>query len=366
MSINANAAAAATSLRLLGEPRRPALLPLAVDDGADADAADATEHHANAALKSIEMADDMAAIAAQFRSRRELEKKTTATAEGLDRVLDEQVDAKVLKLQQASAVREPSMRSLLAQARSLFPDESDLFLVLAELGRRGQLSRVQRERIGLLQQQVAHEANQRDLRGGIHCALKAKLFGTTLSVKASLLRQSYRRFLTASRDPVDHYEDWIAAYGYQARHTVLEFIQQSLACDIRASDPSCSLAEFGNLLGQMNSLRLMRSADIEFVGGLSARHLVNNAEPEAYWILGLCALLHPQNDPVGVLVALMQEGEVGTASARTQWLNAVRAACKRLPEGLRSDGALDALLVTLDDMATAYHAAERPTPGQPC
>ena len=80
--------------------------------------------------KLVDMADDMANVATQFRNRREFEKKTNTSTENFDGVLDENAAKKAQKLIAISAVLETTVDQLLVQARSLFPDDSDLFLVL--------------------------------------------------------------------------------------------------------------------------------------------------------------------------------------------------------------------------------------------
>jgi type III secretion system YopN/LcrE/InvE/MxiC family regulator len=298
--------------------------------------------------KYVDMADDMASVATQFRNRREFDKKGAVADENFDRVLEEDVYPKGKRLATISAVQNVSLDRLMSQARSLFPDDSDLFLVLKELLKRKKLSQIQRNTLTAMLETVTREANPRELRAGINCALKARLFGVSLGLKASRLRQTYRRFLESDRTPLDEYEDWIACYGYQARHIVTDFVQESLVIDIRAEDPSCSLMEFGNLLVYMRKLQILRTADREFIMALLKRKQFSinmdcrsdeerELQKEKSWLLLLFGLIRDDLDPEDLLCEAIAQFHLTTHMARSVWLNAVRAAYKKLPPELFSE-----------------------------
>jgi type III secretion protein W len=229
-------------------------------------------------------------------------------------------------------VQDSSIDTLLARARSLFPDDSDLVLVLRELLRRKQLSAIQRRRLEQLLEKVVSQADPKHLKAGLNCALKARLFGAALGLQPQLLRQTYRRFLCSDGRAIDDYQDWIASYGYRVRHQVLAFVEESLGCDIRAEDPSCSHVEFGYLLEHMRKLHQLRTVDREFVGGLMARRLVPpREEQEADWLLLLCALVARGAEPEEVVREALDACLLETHAQRSTWLDGVRSACKRLP-----------------------------------
>lgn len=323
--------------RVPAEARQKESLKNAGDGMAQPADLDSADDGTPAALqqKLADMADDMASVATQFRNRREFDKTNAASSESFEHVLDEDAGPKAQRLMQVLAVQHLSMETLLAQARSLFPDDSDLVLVLRELLKRTRLADVQRRRLERLLDTVVREADPKMLRAGINSALKARLFGAALGLQASLLRQSYRRFLSSGGGPLENYEEWIAGYGYKARHLVLEFIEESLGADIRAQDPSCSHPEFGDLLGRMRRLHLLRTADREFVMALLARRLTPPYEQEeADWLLLLCALLGRQTPAEQSLRQALDACLLPTHAARSTWLNAVRGACKRLPPEL--------------------------------
>jgi len=323
--------------RMMAETRQKESLKAASDGMADPSGVDNTDDGTPAALqqKLADMADDMASVATQFRNRRDLEKKGAASGENFERVLEEDAGPKAQKLVEVLAVQHLSLDVLLAQARGLFPDDSDLFLVLRELLKRKQLGRIQRSRLEQLLDKVTRDADPKMLRGGINCALKARLFGAALGLQASLLRQSYRRFLESNGRPLDDYEDWISSYGYKARHPVLDFLEESLASDIRAEDPSCGHLEFSYLLGNMRKLHLLRTADREFISSLLTRKLTPpRDEEEADWLLLLCTLLGRQVPAEQVLRQALGASLLTTHADRSAWIGAVRGACKRLPPEL--------------------------------
>lgn len=330
------AGSAIVAARVLAETRQKESVRAASDGMAQADNVENPDDSTPAALqqKLADMADDMASVATQFRNRREFEKKG-ASSEGFERILDEEAAPKAQKLVEVLAVQNLSMDALLAQARSLFPDDSDLFLVLRELLKRKRLANIQRRRLESLLETVTRQANPKMLKGGINCALKARLFGAALGLQASLLRQTYRRFLESERKPLDDYEDWIASYGYKVRHLVLEFVEESLGTDIRAEDPSCDHLEFSYLLAHMRKLHLLRTADREFVMSLLARKLTPSyAQEEADWLLLLCGLVGRRMPADQLLQQALGACLLPTHAERSTWLNAVRSAYKRLPPEL--------------------------------
>src|SRR5450830_1203442 len=360
------AGSAIVAARVLAETRQNESVKAASDGMTQADNVENAEDGTPAALqqKLADMADDMASVATQFRNRREFEKKG-ASSEGFERVLDEEAAPKAQKLVEVLAVQNLSMDALLAQARSLFPDDSDLFLVLREL--------LQRRRLEGLLETVTRQANPKMLKGGINCALKARLFGAVLGLQASLLRQTYRRFLESERKPLDDYEDWIASYGYKVRHLVLEFVEESLGTDIRAEDPSCDHLEFSYLLAHMRKLHLLRTADREFVMSLLARKLTPSyAQEEADWLLLLCGLVGRRTPADQLLPQALGACLLLTHAERSTWLNAVRSAYKRLPPELfatageslaGADAAADtantaAVIAVFDQLIDHSYAAE--------
>eukprot|EP01042_Synura_sphagnicola_P018251 gene18251-23075_t len=207
------------------------------------------------------------------------------------------------------------------------------------------------------------------LKGGVNCALKARLFSKPLEVKAALLRQTYRRFLESDGSAIDEYEAWIASYGYKLRHLVLDFVEESLGIDIRSENPSCDHLEFSYLLAHMRRLHLLRSADRDFVFALLGNNLVPSyADEEADWLLLLFALLQRQSSPRSLLQGMLGACLLPTHVQRSIWLNAVRRAYKRLPSALlersaesddeKNNKEIDEIVVMLDQLIDESYAAE--------
>jgi len=324
--------------RMQAETRRQESVKAASDSVSQAADVDSNDDATPAALqqKLADMADDMASVATQFRNRREFEKKANANAENFDGVLEEDAEPKAKKLIEVTAVQQPKLDFLMAQARNLFPDDSDLVLVLRELLKREKLSVIQRKQLESVLQTVTQEADPKMLKAGINCALKARLFGSHLGVNAMLLRQTYRRFLENDGSPLEDYEEWISSYGHKSRHIVLEFVEQSLGIDIRSEDPSCNHLEFSYLLAHMRKLILLRTADRDFVFSLLEKKLVPPyVEEESDWLLLFFSLLKKQLSYRQLLLATLNACLLPTKAQRSAWLNAVRSAYKRLPRVLQ-------------------------------
>ncbi|WP_233702175.1 type III secretion system gatekeeper subunit SctW [Iodobacter ciconiae] len=299
---------------------------------------EADNNPADQVQRFADFTDEMTALASQFRSRRELEAKKKGLGESFERVLDEDVLPKVAQIVEIAEV-EKSPEELFRQAQSLFPDESDLALVLREILRRKQMQEIVRKRLQALLTQLEEQTEPKRLKGGINCALKARLFGKTLELSPALLRASYRQFLEHDGGAADVYQDWISSYGYQRRALVLDFMEGALLSDMDAQDPSCSQLEFGNLLGRLGQLKLLRSSDVIFISRLLASPAVNNInDSESAWLLFMLSLFQePQqidrllSDAVGESVLLHRHAQ------RSALLQVLYQACKALPVVLFSD-----------------------------
>lgn len=219
----------------------------------------------------VQISDEMSAALAQFRGRRQFELKSDTLTDNFERVLDDDTVPKVRQILSLARLGDKPISWLLQMARKLFADDSDLALVLRELLRRKKLEKSTRQRLETLLQTVVAQASPKRMNAGINAALKARMFGASMAVRAALLRETYRDFLESDEGPVSCYQDWIALYGPLQRTNVLAFIEAALLTDISAQDPSCSRAEFGQLLARLNDLKRLRSADGLFIGGPAGR-----------------------------------------------------------------------------------------------
>ena len=232
----------------------------------------------SSALKFTQYSDKMSYVAAQFRSRRNDKLESEASSENsLERVLDDNVDTKFDKLTGILNTTKDINR-LAQEARSIFPDESDLILVLRKMLRqyhiRSQLSNKLQKIIKIIEQQV----NSKRLKSGINVALKAKLFSKALAMTPALMRESYREFLETEMSELEVYQNWISVYGSQNRVTVINFMEDSLLADINAVDPSCSNLEFSYLLGRVKQIKLIRSCDNLFIQSILSNKCIKKLD----------------------------------------------------------------------------------------
>ncbi|KAF3999328.1 type III secretion system gatekeeper subunit SctW [Glaciimonas immobilis] len=311
--------------------------------------------------KLADMADDMASVATQFRNRKDLEQKGGAAGENFERVLEEDAIPKAKKLVEILAVLSSNMDTLLAQARALFPDESDLYLVLKELLKGRELSQIRRARLESLLALVEQTSNSKMLKAGINCALKARLFGASLVLKASYLRQTYRRFLESDHAPIGDYEEWIATYGHKKRQTVLNFVEESLLIDVRSEDPSCDTMEFSDLCARMQTLRIIRTADRDFVIGLLEKKIVlAHPDEEAEWLFLLCGMAKNEKPMSALLDQALSPGCIlQTSRERSVLIQSVRNAYKQLPDKLFQNARVSSdAIAAFDRMSDITYTAE--------
>jgi len=330
-------------------------------DGPDDEATPAA-----AVNRFVQNSDEMAAsLRSQFRRRADVGDKIENPSEGFERVLEEDAIPRAMQIRAMAGEAGRSAEWLLQQARQRFSDPSDLVLVLRELLRRQDMPVATRQRLETMLAQVQSQAPAKRLKAGINCALKARLFGRRMALRAGLLRESYRSFLEGEDDPGSSYEDWIALYGYEHRSPVLDFIEAALLTDIDALDPSCSRREFGELLRRLGDLKCLRSADALFIQHLLSDALIrehNASEPD--WLVFLLGLLRYPDDldqllqgPLGERMLLVSHRD------RAALLHMIRLACLGLPLRLFADE--EALIrvaeqfIRLGDAIEVHEAIER-------
>ena len=210
------------------------------------------------------MADDLSALLAT-RRRTDLDKRSQKLSEQFERVLEEDSEPKVAKIIALVRAGNVSVEALLAYARSLFPDDSDLVLVLRELLKRKNLAELEELLLSDIMQRVLEQADPKHYKAGINVALKARMHGTKMVVSAKVLRETYREFLVSEQGEITQYEQWVEQYGAKKRTAVLEFIASALVYDMQAHDPSCSRDEFGTLLSNLVGLKKIKSSESNFI-----------------------------------------------------------------------------------------------------
>ncbi|EHL5992585.1 type III secretion system gatekeeper subunit SctW [Escherichia coli] len=284
----------------------------------------------------IQSTDEMSAVMAQFRHRRDYEKKADSLADSFERVLDDDVLPKARQILQIIRSQNVSAEKLLSYIREFFSDDSDLVLVLRELLKRHAADPVVEKRLSSVLQEAQAQAEPRQLKAGINCALKARLFGKTLMLRPGLLRATYRQFIRSHEPESELYADWISSYGYRRRYAILDYIEEALLADISARVASSSCSEFGYLLGRLSQIKRLRSADILFVRRL-AECLSGSqpAEDEALWVLLMLALLqHPEEVDAILTETVGQKMWLLDAREQSIFLQALYMACKSLPASL--------------------------------
>lgn len=317
----------------------------------------------------VQISDELSAALAQFRGRRLFELKSGTQAETFERVLEDDTVPKARQVLSLARLADKPVDWLLQMARSLFPDDSDLALVLRALLRRRSLEKLARQRLETLLQTVVAQGSSKRLNAGINAALKARLFGKGMAVRAGLLRESYRDFLESDDDPLGCYQDWIALYGPSHRAAVLAFIEAALLTDISAQDPSCSRVEFGQLLSKVTDLKRLRSADELFIGAvLGDPGICRHNCDESDWLVFLFGVLTYPDDLDQLLLAALGEQVVLAAHReRSMLLQTLRRLSLRLPASLFADEEAPRRLAMhftrLADVAYAHECIEQRRPG---
>ncbi|EXF96142.1 type III secretion regulator InvE [Pseudomonas fluorescens HK44] len=315
--------------------------------------------------RMVQSSDEMSAAMTQFRGRRQFELKSESLADNFERVLEDDTVPKAMQVLALARLADKPLAWLLQMVRSLFPDDSDLVLVLRELLRRKKLDQATRQRLETLLQTVIAQGTPKRMKAGINGALKARMFGATMAVKARALRETYRDFLESDEGPVSCYEDWVALFGPAQRMTVLAFIEAALLTDIDAQDPSCSRAEFGRLLVKLTDLKRLRSAEGLFIAGLLGDELICRHNPhEIDWLVFLFGLLRYPDDLDQLLLGVLGESLLlSLHRERSSLLQVVRQFSVKLPFELFPDDDAPLRLAQqfthLADIAFAQECIER-------
>ena len=320
---------------------------------------------AAALQRFVQISDEMSAALAQFRGRRLFELKSDVQTDSFERVLEDDTVPKARQVLNLAKLTDKPVTWLLQMARSLFPDDSDLALVLRELLRRKKLETATRQRLEALLQTVVAQSSPKRMNAGINAALKARMFGASMAIRAGLLRETYRDFLESDEGPLSCYQDWIALYGPPQRMNVLAFIEAAMLTDISAQDPSCSRAEFGHLLARVNDLKGLRSADVQFIGSLLGDALICRHNPdEPDWLVFMFGLLAYPDELDQLLLGVLGEHLLLSAHReRSTVLQKVRRLSLQLPTSLFADEEAPLRLAQqftrLADIAYAHECIEQ-------
>ncbi|HHI0693751.1 TPA: YopN/LcrE/InvE/MxiC type III secretion system gatekeeper [Escherichia coli] len=284
----------------------------------------------------LQATDEMSAALTQFMKKKIYEEQLANFLDGEEYVLEDQPIEKTDKVMEALKAATTHDYEVYSFAKKLFPDESDLVVVLRAILRKKQISENVRLNAEALLRKVNQETTKKFINSGINSALKAKLFGQALSLNPKLLRASYRQFLMAEDDAVDTYVEWIGSYGYQNRMLVTKFIKETLFSDINALDASCSSLEFGMFLNKLSQLLSLQSAEALFLKTLMNNPIIKKfISAEDYWIFFLISLIKfPETEEELLKNALVTLPADANYKDKTLLLKAIYSGCTNLPFSL--------------------------------
>ncbi|MEM0803602.1 YopN/LcrE/InvE/MxiC type III secretion system gatekeeper [Escherichia coli] len=284
----------------------------------------------------LQATDEMSAALTQFMKKKIYEEQLANFLDGEEYVLEDQPIEKTDKVMEALKAATTHDYEVYSFAKKLFPDESDLVVVLRAILRKKQISENVRLNAETLLKKVNQETTKKFINSGINSALKAKLFGQALSLNPKLLRASYRQFLMAEDDAVDTYVEWIGSYGYQNRMLVTKFIKETLFSDINALDASCSSLEFGMFLNKLSQLLSLQSAEALFLKTLMNNLIINKfISAEDYWIFFLISLINfPDTAEELLKLPLLTLPADANYKDKTLLLKAIYSGCTNLPFSL--------------------------------
>lgn len=299
---------------------------------------------------------EMSAAMTQFRSRRDYEKKTGSSSESsFEEVLEDDVFPKLDKLIKIlKGELGGNIENMLRQARSLFPDESDLVLVLRKMLRQREMDEVVRKKLKTLLSQAEKEADPKRLKAGINVALKARLFGKTLTMSPALMRESYRDFLESNEHEIELYQEWISIYGAEKRGIIVSFMEDAILADIDSADPSCSHVEFGYLLGRIGQIKIVRSCDALFIQGVLSEALIREvSHNELDWILFMFGILQAPSELDTLLTQIAGDYlRFLNKCDRAKFLQIIYFHCKKMPlEAFNSPEERETLLTNFEVLA---------------
>ena len=224
--------------------------------------------------RTLEMADDQSM--AMFRRRREFEKRHELLHDlNFDEVLDDNAKEKSSNLLAALRVsKNQTVEQIVKIARGLFPDISDLLVVIRQLLRLTSLSRKERAVLEELQEEILASAES---EGGLkevklkrNVALKARLFGQKNNLSPAIVRNIYSDFIVSTDDEIHIYRDWALLFDLSKRHIIIKFIRSALIADMNANDPSCSFMEYLKSLNRLSKMMVIRSVDEIFFEAIAA------------------------------------------------------------------------------------------------
>ncbi|ANI31039.1 hypothetical protein PL78_14545 [Yersinia entomophaga] len=218
----------------------------------------------------------MAMLASQFNRRKELRSSSDDNTIFTERILDDNADEKVSHIEKIINREEmtpPKLRSFLAQ---LFPDTSDMLMVIFELLRRKKLTSKIVSNLNTLKSVLTEEDTERRTEAGVNVALSARLFSHSLDKTSIQLRDIYRDFICYDGPIIYIYEQWVSEITSQQREIMLRYLTRSLACDLQSIPTgNINVVEFGDLFRRVGGLREIQSVEIHFLQKIMSTELIS-------------------------------------------------------------------------------------------
>lgn len=275
----------------------------------------------------IEISDDMSMVATLFSQRfgQSLDKKANRGQSTLY-IAEEGADKKLDKVMIIFRKSGRSLQELLQYLRKMFPDESDLVMVLLELLRKKKLGAQLDAEIENEINHLLEGENGKQIRAGINIALQAKTFAKLLSLNASTLRNLYRSYINLDLEPIYFFKMWMEEYDIKQCTIILSFLTQSLICDMQSLMPSCSQSsEFGYFLERVNKLRTLYSLIEINIKNLEIKDLKNTITEKVLYQIVFYGMTLP-SEMEKYLASLLEN----------EWVNYLINIKMKLLQGLKS------------------------------
>lgn len=247
------------------------------------------------AEKFLKSVDEFSVFISQVRRLRDIAGRCdfSAAAE-IYELLDDDAAAKIAALWRVIKTQQTKSAALLLhEARSLFPDESNRVVALREMLKHRNILEIEREIIEQALAIAEEDASPMRLKSGINVALKARLMSKQLKLSPAVIRESYRNFIESNENERKIYQGWVLMFGGDRRRMLINFMESALLADMNASDPGCTDIEFGNLLGRLTQIKLIRSSEDLFIQRASKdSFLIRFDFSEDDWLLFILSILH--------------------------------------------------------------------------
>lgn len=324
-------------------PRAPMPRPGVVTDETERSSQAPASHRPGLLSTALSMQDDLSALVSTLQRRRDsqgpgVERESVAW---VDHILDDRVHEKLPQLIRLL----PGMQSaadVLALLRRLFADPSDALAVLRALLADDELKQVHELLNDALERMLAEsqgDGTVAQFKGGLNVAVKARLAAQGGGASARQLRHSYREFLASGGDCLGQYAAWIELYGFGRRAQVMDFMEQAVAADMYALDPSGGHLEFGRLLRRVRTLAVVRSADQALLRHCARHRLLPRLQASAEMVVGsFLDILRGLQDWSAMFSGPFAAARVVLNDAeRGQWIQSLRRALHVLPDDLWPD-----------------------------